>query len=172
MSMDTIAPTRERLARAMSYDGPAVDQDVKRQAHRLHSLVEHIYRQHKLSKDCFDAYRRFESDYMSAQFCASRVCRYGANAGSTPIEQLTEAAMDAAEMQAERRMYAEARLERAMDAVGGRPLSALIMAIHDTDLATIGRELSNYRAKMQAQAAGLTLLHIALDRLCLHYDEG
>ncbi len=146
---------------------------VRRNAYRLHSLVEVIYRQNKLSKACWDAYRRFEADYFSSQYIPSRVCRYGASSGSTPLNQLTETAMMAGEIPMERRIFAEQRLERAMGAIGGKPLQALVMAIQDdSDLARIGRELSTYRAKMQSQAAALTLLHVALDRLCLHYDEG
>ena len=170
---ETIAPTAERLRKSKSFDGPAVDQQVQRNTYRLHSLVEAIYRQHKLSKDCFDAYRRFEADYYSSQYNPSRVCRWGASVGSTPLNQLTDTAMDAAEIPIERRLFAEQRLNRAMDAIGGRPLQALVMAIQDdSDLATIGREMTIYTGKMQAQAAALTLIHVALDKLCLHYDEG
>lgn len=170
---ETLAPTAERLRKSVGYDAPSVDQKTSRRSYRLHSLVESIWRQNKLSKDCWDAYRRFEHDWTASQYYPSRVCRYGATSGTTPLNQLTDEAMDAAEMSIERRMFAQERLEEAQAAIGGAPLKALMMAVEDKhDLATIGRQLTLYSGKMQAQAAAMVLIHVALDRLHLHYNAG
>jgi len=170
---ETVWPTAERL-RKSHYEGPAVDQQTSRKNFRILSLMETIYRQHKISENAWKAYRRFEGDWTASQYHASRVCRYGASSGSTPLNQLTDIAMDAAEMGIERRSFAEQRVRSALAAVGGQPQVALLMVIDSAsgDLAAIGRAISGYRAKMQAQAAAMTLIHVALDRLCLHYDEG
>lgn len=172
---EIIEPTPERLRHARNgVDAPQIDQKTARRAPRVVSLVDAMYRQGRLSKHCWDSYRRFEQDHLASQFYPSRICRYGVQAmGQTPVNQLTPEAMDAAEMGMERRLHAEQKAAAAKSAIGGDPLKALLMAIDEnTDLETIGRKLSVYSGKMQCQAAASTLIQVALDRLHQHYEGG
>lgn len=170
-----VHPTRERLRHARhSVESPAIDRKQDRRAWRIVSLVETLFRGDRISEPSYRAFKRFETDWQHARFVPSRVCRYGASSGSTPAHQMAEDAMDGAEMQAERRLFAAEKALAAQAAVGGQPLQALMMLVADDDMTIeeIGRCLSGYGGKMQAQAAGLTYIRIALDRLQQHYEPG
>lgn len=172
---ETISPTKERLRQIRTgVDAPAVDRHTSRSAYRILPLVEQLYRQGKVSEHCFKHYRRFEDDWNAARFYPSRVCKYGSQSSSTtPLHQMTEQAMDAAEAQVERRLFAAERLRAARDAIGGMALQAIEMAVEqNVSLEDIGKAIFRYSGKMQSQAVGMILIHDALNRLHEHYEPG
>jgi hypothetical protein len=169
MSLDVIAPTPERLSKAVYVEKPAKDQKTKRDAWRIVSPVETMYKRGQLSEECWQAYQRFERDLDRADRVTSAIAKYGerAGAGGTPVSQLATEVICPEDI----KIAAIQRVEEAMEAIGHTPtIAALKTAIlKETTLEEIGRKFGGWRNKAQACAAAVTMIQHGCYRLAVHY---
>lgn len=176
MSIDIMPPTLERLRKIKTdVESPVTDQKRKRNAWRIVPLPETMFKTGRISRNCYDAYERFEKDWDRAQFTPSCIAKYGQGfASGTPVAQMLDEAMQRAEVRDVRRVAAIDRTAHAFAAIGtpSGQRAVYMLVSQDVTLEEIGRECSGYLGKMQALAAGTTVIRESLYRLFLHYDEG
>lgn len=169
MSLDYVAPTPERLKKAPHVERPMKDQKTKRDAWRIVSPVETMYKRGQLSEECWQAFQRFERDLDRADRVTSAVAKYGDRAatGGTPVSQLATEVICPEDI----KTAAVRRVEEAIGAIGHVPTIAALktVSLKETTLEEIGRKFGGWKNKPQATAAAVTMIQQGCYRLAVHY---
>lgn len=167
--MDLITgPTAERMehVRGLDIELPQVDRQTARKNWRIVCVVESLRKAGEINDDCYSAYQRFERDMALASAMPALISRYGASAGvgTTPASQMLPQALDRLEARDERREHARRRVKAVMDAIPWEPRrNALLLAVtSDLPPAEIGRHVSRYKGRCQAEAIAKEMLREAL----------
>ena len=166
---EATAPTLERVRHlsAGAMESPAVDQKSERRAYRIKGVVEILVSRGSLDEDCLQTFRRFETDWLTANSVPSGVGGYGERISGT---------FDRQERAEIRKVLAKNRTEDALEAIPTPwARTAVVMAAQGEDgvkLETIGRACSSYASRPAAIAAAYSALREALFHLRRHYEEG
>lgn len=157
ISLD-LAPTTERLRKAVHVEKPSQDQKTKRDAWRIVGVVETMYKRGQLSDECWEAFQRFERDVDRADRVSSAIAKYGERAGigGTPVSQLAADVFCPEDL----KVAAVRRVEEAMEAIGHVPTVAALMTVilKETTLEKLGRQFFGWKDAKQARAAAVTAL--------------
>lgn len=164
-----IAPTPERLKKAPHVERPSINQRTKREAWRIVSPVETMYKRGQLNEECWHAFQRYERDVDRAYRYASIISRYGERAGArgTPVSQLTAEVICPEELRAD----AIRRVVEAEEAIGSKVMVCALktLILKETTLEEIGRKFGGWKNKPQAIACAVTLIQQGTYKLAIHY---
>ena len=169
MSLELIAPTQDRIRKAVHVEKPSFDQKTKRDAWRIVGVAETMWKRGQLSEECWEAFQRFERDYDRADRVSSAIAKYGerAGAGGTPVSQLATEVICPEDIKA----AAVRRVEEAMDEIGHRPTVCVLvtMITKETTLEDLGRRFGGWKNAPQARAAAVTMIQQGCYRLAQFY---
>ena len=129
----------------------------------------------KLTDERFEAWERFERDWIRTELGNSIVAKYGERAGTggTPVSQLRELAGARAWAVAELRSHAIKRVIAALNHIGvPRMQWALMMAAgQECNLEMIGARISRYTDRGKQIAVAATAIEDGLWLLHTHYQN-
>lgn len=166
--MDTLSPTRERIAQAAyGVDEPEVTQTAQRRAYIVRDIWSDLYRRDQITAEERDAGQKFAAHLEMAYRGRSVTPSYGQrHAEGTPISQLSghAAQTDAARVVDYVLLHRQAR-----EALSQTARLAMLMACEGNTLTQIGRLIAKQSDPKKAQAAGVAYLKIALELLTSHY---
>jgi len=152
MSLDTIAPTPERLGKG-TIVAPEVNQTVQRRAYKALTPIETLHKAGRISDACNDAAAKLTKHYLG-----SLGVDVSAGDGGEPLEFP--------------RSYHSAKLVEAEREISNKLVWwALIELVQETGttLEDIGRRGYGYRKRDQAHAAGLATVSQGLHRLATYW---
>lgn len=166
----TMQPTSQRLRHAAgAFLAPEISQTKSRRAFRMVSAVEGLHRDGKIDDRQFQAFRRFESDWETAETCPQITARY---------DDFVDKSHDGGTMAEARRILAGSRAGQALGAIASREgRRALAMSVMGSPegcpytLEAIGRACWGHKTSALASCAGRVVLSEALAQLVVHYDS-
>lgn len=166
--MDTIAPTKERIARAnFGVEAPEVTQRADRRAYIVRDIWSDLHRRGQITPEEAEAGKRFAAHLEIAYRGRSITPSYGTRlAEGTPVGQLSASAADADAA----RVIDYVTLHKDAKAIlppTGR--IALLLACEGKNLAQIGRLIATYRDDNRAVVAAVITIKTALELLSSHY---
>ncbi len=161
--METISPTRERLAKSEHWETPENTRETKRATYRTVGVVESMRKRGWLTEEQALAFERFERHARRAAACPSGIGSYVERRGGTESTAIAGPI--------DRRIYASDHVRMALASIGypAAELALVQAALEDTSLENIGREIGREGNKVQAITSGKTLLQIGTHRLAVHY---
>jgi hypothetical protein len=153
MTIDALAPTRERLARS-KWLAPETSRDVQRVAWRAVCAFERLHNLGKLEHEQVQAGRKFRKHYLGSL-------------GVDVREDDGGGYHDAAE---HGRTYHAQMTDRARRAMTPRQFSALVLLVEeDAEARSVGELLARVRDEKSARTAGTVLVQEALTMVALHW---
>lgn len=166
--MDTISPTKERIARAsFGVEAPEVTQRAERRAYIVRDIWSDLQRRGQITLEEMEAGKRFAAHLEIAYRGRSITPSYGTRlAEGTPVGQLsaTAADNDAARVIDYVTLHKDAK---AILPPSGR--ISLLLACEGKTLAQIGRMIANYNDDNRAVVAAVVSIKSALELLSSHY---
>lgn len=166
--MDTLSPTRERIAQAQyGVDEPEVTQTTQRRAYIVRDIWSDLERRGQITEAERDAGQKFSAHLEMAYRGRSITPSYGQRfAEGTPISQLSGHATqsDAARVVDYVLLHRQAR-----DSLSPSARIAIMMACEGNTLTQIGRLVGKQSDPKKAQASAVAYLKIALETLTSHY---
>lgn len=171
-----VGPTIERLRRADPHliEPPVVDQKVTRRAWRVGTIIDGMIASGALNEACRQSVESFERDVARAALEAPLVANYGERAirGGTPLHQMLDGAMRAAEAREEMQSNALARVVGATRTIAEpRQRNALMMAVTGNhSLAEIGKACGVLAGDRQREIEAKVMLRSAVWQVHTYYQ--
>lgn len=166
--MDTIAPTKERIARAsFGVEAPEVTQRTDRRAYIVRDIWSDLHRRGQITPEEAEAGKRFAAHLEIAYRGRSVTPSYGTRlAEGTPVGQLSASAAeaDAARVIDYVRLHQDAK-----EALRPTARMAVMLACDGKTLAQIGKVIGGHNDPKKAQAHAHGVLKVALELLASHY---
>ena len=167
--MDTLSPTRERIAQAAyGVDEPEVTQTAQRRAYIVRDIWSDLYRRDQITAEERDAGQKFAAHLELAYRGRSVTPSYGTRlAEGTPVGQLSATA---AEEDTARVIDYVALHKSARDVLPPTARLAMLMASEGrSTLCQIGKMIAPYRDENRSVVAATMTLKSALELLTSHY---
>ena len=161
-------PTPELLKHRSDYDTPKQSRDKNREAFKLNSVVDRLFRNGDIPRIEFEAAERFYRDVTRGMHTPGLVSAYGERmGGSTPLSQLSNATITSAERKAFHHEAAFLALQAINQPEQRRMIHKCIVeekSLNDASLETFGG------SRNAAAGAGKYALICAIRQLATHYD--
>jgi hypothetical protein len=158
MTIDALAPTRERIKRTAGWDKPEKSRTAKRPAWRALDVFDRMWKAAEIAKHEWEASQKFARHYQGS---------LGVDVSMGEGRPAHAIAPDAGEYP---RSYHAGKMAAVRAALTPRQYGALVFLVeHGDDLSEIGWRFCAFRNRPQARAAGMVLVQEALALAALHY---
>ena len=164
----SLQPTAELLNHRADYDTPKQSRDKNREAYKLNSVVDRLFRNGDITRNEFEAAERFYRDLTKGMQTPGLVAAYGERmGGSTPLSQLAASTVTPAE----RKSFHHNAATAAMQAIDQPEQRAMITKclIEGIPLNEASQAVFKGSRNMAAGAGKFALI-TAIRQLASHYD--